>query len=72
MSSTRLKGRYDVYVRSFPDGAGKWQVSVNGGAWSRWRSDGKELYYRQGGATLMGGLRLDRANLYARADANAL
>jgi hypothetical protein len=28
-----------------PQFAGKWQVSVGGGAEPRWRGDGKELYY---------------------------
>ncbi len=45
-------GRYEIYVRPFPDGAGKWQVSVNGGLMPRWRSDGRELYYVDG-TTLM-------------------
>jgi dipeptidyl aminopeptidase/acylaminoacyl peptidase len=45
-------GRSEVYVRSFPDGAGKWQVSSNGGAFPRWRRDGSELYYVDG-TTLM-------------------
>jgi Tol biopolymer transport system component len=46
-------GRREVYVRSFPDGDGKWQVSVNGGWQPRWRPDGKELYYVEGEDTLM-------------------
>ncbi len=33
-------------MQPFPDvGRGKWQVSANGGAEPRWRSDGRELYY---------------------------
>jgi serine/threonine protein kinase/Tol biopolymer transport system component len=43
-------GRHEIYVRQFPDGAGKWQVSVNGGAQPRWRHDGKELYFVEGDA----------------------
>jgi eukaryotic-like serine/threonine-protein kinase len=38
-------GRYEVYVREFPSGAGKWQVSAKAGFGPRWRRDGKELYY---------------------------
>ena len=38
-------GSYEVYVRPFPDGEGKWQVSTNGGWQPRWSSDGKELFY---------------------------
>ena len=39
-------GRNEVYVQSFPGPGGKWQISTAGGAEPRWRSDGKELYYR--------------------------
>ena len=38
-------GRTEVYVAPFPRGNGKWQVSTSGGAQSRWRPDGKELFY---------------------------
>ena len=50
----------EVYVRSFAmnsDGTavktgGKWQVSKAGGFGSRWRADGRELYYRGGGGVM--------------------
>jgi Tol biopolymer transport system component/predicted Ser/Thr protein kinase len=38
-------GRWEIYVTSFPDLHGKWQVSNNGGTQPRWRGDGKELFY---------------------------
>jgi eukaryotic-like serine/threonine-protein kinase len=38
-------GRWEIYVTSFPDAHGKWQVSNAGGEQPRWRSDGKELFY---------------------------
>ena len=38
-------GRAEVYVRPFPTGAGKWQVSTSGGYFPRWRRDGRELFY---------------------------
>jgi len=38
-------GRFEVYVRPFPAGAGRSKVSINGGAYPRWRGDGKELFY---------------------------
>jgi eukaryotic-like serine/threonine-protein kinase len=38
-------GRFEVYVRSFPDPGGKWQVSAAGGAYPVWKRDGKELFY---------------------------
>jgi len=37
--------RNEVYVQPFPSGAGKWQVSTNGGQFPRWRRDGRELFY---------------------------
>ncbi len=38
-------GRPEVWLRSFPDGERAWRVSVGGGDWPAWRSDGAELYY---------------------------
>ena len=38
-------GKWEVYVTSFPDARGKWQVSSAGGEQPRWRADGKELFY---------------------------
>ncbi len=38
-------GRSELYVRPFPSGEGRWQISTNGGSTPRWRADGKELYY---------------------------
>ena len=46
-------GRTEIYVQPFPDGAGKWQVSENGGSQPRWRSDGNRLYYVEGEDALM-------------------
>jgi Tol biopolymer transport system component len=45
-------GTYDVYVEAFPTG-GKWRVSPRGGRAPQWRRDGKELFYVDGGGTLM-------------------
>ena len=38
-------GINQVYVQSFPDAGGKWQVSTNGGYHLAWRRDGKEMFY---------------------------
>lgn len=38
-------GDWEIYVTTFPDAAGKWQVSRGGGTEPHWRGDGKELYY---------------------------
>ena len=38
-------GEWEVYVTTFPAGAGKWQISRGDGTEPRWRGDGKELFY---------------------------
>lgn len=38
-------GKWEVYVTSFPDAHGKWQISKGGGEQPRWRGDGKEVFY---------------------------
>jgi eukaryotic-like serine/threonine-protein kinase len=38
-------GRSEVYVRRFPSGDGKVQVSIDGGIEPTWRKDGKELFF---------------------------
>ncbi len=39
-------GREEVYVRAFPEPAGRWQISASGGIEPRWARSGRELYYR--------------------------
>jgi eukaryotic-like serine/threonine-protein kinase len=46
-------GRYEIYVRPFPSGAGKWRISNAGGRAPRWRSDGNELFYLSPDGKLM-------------------
>jgi hypothetical protein len=43
--SSNETGRSEIYIKSFPEGPGKIQVSVNGGVFPRWRRDGRELYF---------------------------
>jgi len=38
-------GEGQIYVRPFPTGSGKWQMSTSGGFAPRWRGDGRELFY---------------------------
>ncbi|MBL7995199.1 PD40 domain-containing protein, partial [bacterium] len=40
-------GSYQVYVQSFPERKGKWQISTQGGLEPRWSPDGRTLYYHQ-------------------------
>jgi Tol biopolymer transport system component len=45
-------GSFEVYVQSFPIGAGKFRISGAGGSQPRWRRDGKELFYISAAAKL--------------------
>jgi len=38
-------GRYEVWVSTFPEAQGKWQVSAAGGSEPRWSRTGRELFY---------------------------
>jgi hypothetical protein len=38
-------GDWEIYVTTYPAGAGKWQVSRGGGTEPRWRGDGKAIFY---------------------------
>ena len=40
-------------VQAFPTPLDKWQVSVGGGTFPRWRPDGKEVFYLAPGNRLM-------------------
>ena len=46
-------GQFEVYVRDFPDGRHKWQISSQGGVQPHWRRDGRELFYLTLDGTLM-------------------
>ena len=46
-------GSLEVYVRRFPSGPGKWQVSRDGGSEPHWRRDGKELFYASADSRLV-------------------
>jgi len=46
-------GKWEIYVTSFPEPRGKWQVSVGGGEQPRWRADGKELFYLSSDSKIM-------------------
>jgi Tol biopolymer transport system component len=47
-------GRPEIYVRTFPDPGGKWQISTDGGRAPVWARNGRELFYSSNdGSTLM-------------------
>jgi Tol biopolymer transport system component len=38
-------GESDIYITTFPNGQGKWQVSKSGGTHPRWSRSGDRLYF---------------------------
>ena len=46
---SRASGRSEVWVRSFPDGRLRRQISFRGGTAQRWAPDGTELFFNEGG-----------------------
>ena len=47
-------GKWEIYVTSFPDARGKWQISNGGGTQPLWRGDGHELFYLSTDDKIMG------------------
>ena len=39
-------GRFEVYVQSYPQGHGKWQISTDGGGQGMWAPTGRELFHK--------------------------
>jgi Tol biopolymer transport system component len=46
-------GTWEIYVTSFPEPRGKWQVSSGGGQQPRWHGDGRELFYLSSDGKMM-------------------
>lgn len=46
--TSNQSGRSEIYVREFPSGANRIQVSESGGAQPRWSSSGDEIYFVEG------------------------
>ncbi len=52
-------GQHEIYLKPFPGGSGKWQISVDGGHWPHWKPDGTELYYVSGNDIMAVSVELD-------------
>ena len=52
-------GRSEIYVQSYPSGANRIPVSIEGGSLPRWSRDGRELFYITGDAVAAVALRPD-------------
>lgn len=61
---------FQVYVRPFPAGPQRWQVSTDGGKLPRWSDDGNELYFLQGDTLV--GVDVDTAAGFRSGDARPL
>jgi serine/threonine-protein kinase len=46
-------GRHEIYVRSFPDGDGHWQISSDGGIRPFWSPSGDRLFFSAPGGTML-------------------
>jgi eukaryotic-like serine/threonine-protein kinase len=46
--ASKESGQFEIYVQTFPQASGKWQVSSGGGTHPEWRHDGKELFFLSG------------------------
>ena len=49
---SNASGRFEVYVTPFPEGDRRWQVSIDGGRFPRWRRDGGEIVFVDDGVLL--------------------
>jgi eukaryotic-like serine/threonine-protein kinase len=65
--SSNESGKWEIYVTSFPEARGKWQVSNGGGEQPRWRGDGKELFYLSSEGKVMAAPVTEGANFDAGA-----
>jgi len=52
--SSNESGRFEIFVRPFPNTAGgRWQISTAGGAAARWSHSGRELFFESPAGDLM-------------------
>ncbi len=59
-------GRQEIYVRPFPNvEEGKWQISRDGGTETVWAPRGQELFYRNGGAMMVVGIKAEPTTITA-------
>jgi serine/threonine-protein kinase len=54
-------GQTEVYVSRFPEGKGKWQVSVSSGSRPRWNGTGDELFYVEDSTNRLMAVKVDAA-----------
>jgi len=52
-------GRNEIYLRRYPEGEARWQVSANGGTEPMWHPQGRELFFRRETTLMSARLQLD-------------
>jgi Tol biopolymer transport system component len=57
-------GDWEIYVTRFPDGKGKWQVSVDGGMHPRWNGEGDELFYVETGTDMLMSVSVETVDVF--------
>jgi eukaryotic-like serine/threonine-protein kinase len=58
-------GRDEVYVRAFPDSAGRSQVSTDGGSGPVWGRNGRELFYQNGDKMMAAAVQTQKSTFVA-------
>lgn len=48
LNQSDISGQPEIYVRRFPALDRQWQISEGGGWQTRWSTNGREIYYRNG------------------------
>lgn len=51
--SSDESGELQIYLRPFPEGDGRFQLTFDGGTSPLWSSDGRLLFYRSGSALMV-------------------
>ncbi|HUQ90403.1 MAG TPA: protein kinase [Bryobacteraceae bacterium] len=46
-------GPFEVYVRPFPSGGGRWQISAGDGAFARWSRTGRQIFFTTSDGRIM-------------------
>ena len=61
--SSDESGIAEVYVRPFPTGSGRWQISAGGGRFPTWSGNGSELFYRTNDGILVASIEASKNTL---------
>jgi eukaryotic-like serine/threonine-protein kinase len=57
-------GDWEIFVTRFPEGKGKWQISVDGGMHPRWNGEGNELFYVETGTNMLTAVSVETVDVF--------